>query len=468
MKGWQRTGENEYSRPYDALEKFCYTFFEEAAPEGFREFDLIVSLKLDFAQDPESLVPIVKEAWKNLRYKHPTIAAQSDKEKFIYRSPTSGEELQKWADETFMVKGVQPIQDDNIENVAVLERTDWPVLAYIPSEKQLVIRMPHMYTDGLGAVILSDDLLTELGRLDSIATSQGSSLSGTSAREFGSDVENLPGGGLAAVNVPAPSAEELENLQASWSEIRTDEAVRLPAKSQTATVVPGQGRIQRLQFSAEETARIVSYASDSGLRVTPLVHAAMLHAARSQRLRLDHNNDKDRDSTTHSDFLVFNFRDLCQDALGNPDQRGLPQHITAWVSQFQVSDRSHDTALTMRNEYNRIRGANRRNILSTTLLRCAKTLPLLAENIQSSVIMSSLGNLDPMFQEGKMYGSIKLQQFFGLGLPCSRLVAIGLQTFADHLEMSAVYNEAYHDDEQIRDLLQLIKQEIETMVPWES
>ncbi|OJJ35476.1 hypothetical protein ASPWEDRAFT_97249, partial [Aspergillus wentii DTO 134E9] len=409
-------------------------------PPGYRNLDILAGLKLDFDQDPASLAGIVQETWKNLRFQHPLLAATYDGDNFIYQSPGNEEELQQWADETFLVKKSRSTPTSCPEDVMVIDRCDHPMMAYIPEDKRVVFRMPHVYADGIGTAILSQDFMVELGRLMSATTRSDRE------RPFREDIQNLPLGTCVAANMPELSAEWQESVRAKLPDPKTDEAIRMPTKDDAGSnILPRDTRMQRLRFTKTETANILARARKSGLKLAPFIHATMLHAAKKLAIT------PEQETKNHTSFMLFNLRDRCHGTPANAAHRALDYRVAFWYSQIQLGNNLYDTASALKDHYESIL-QEKESRAAAHIPHCEKMTPFLGDNVQHSIMISSIGNLDPIIPEKKC-GALKLDEFSVTALVTSPLLFVPVQTFAGQLEVRITYNEAYHEDSQVAELL---------------
>ncbi|KAI9933621.1 hypothetical protein MW887_008094 [Aspergillus wentii] len=448
---WIHTENGEYTRPIDPLEDFAQDLFLEFAQPGYRNFDVFVNLRLEFDRDPTSLISVARETWKNIRFLHPLLGARFDGKGFIYRSPRDEGELQQWADETFVIMEGNSLHNPRpgcAENVTVLEHCEYPIMAYLPGEKRIVIRLPHVYTDGLGTVILANDFLKELSRLAATTTPP--------RRSFGTDIQNLAQGvSLAAEADSTPETYEKE--QAACPDPIEEEAICLPTKENSSNTPPGASRLQKIRFTHNDTVNILKHVRSRGLKLTPFIHSALLHAARRA-------SPSKPQTDNHTAFLLFNCRSHCRGSPAIATYDSFAYRTGMWFAQVPLKRDVHDTALGFKDEYANLLD-NKVTMMSRMPPWGKKTATPLMDKMENSIMLSSFGSLDSRLE--REYGTIKLREFSTVLHVVNPVVFFVLQTFADQLELRVTYNEAYHEDSQVAELLQLAREEIGQFVALE-
>ncbi|KAK4447372.1 hypothetical protein QBC34DRAFT_450282 [Podospora aff. communis PSN243] len=104
------------------------------------------------------LVPLLRNAWLQVRQQYPTIAADNRPDCKVYTSPSSPAELEAWLDETFIVAPAKMWQDLYRDMV----KTKHMTLYFCPEASQLFVQGEHHSLDGRGAVTLIEQFFRAL------------------------------------------------------------------------------------------------------------------------------------------------------------------------------------------------------------------------------------------------------------------------------------------------------------------
>lgn len=152
---WFKVSEQRYQRPLGENETFIKILGDTARPFNREHWVIIITASVtplgSLAKDNQSSV--FREAWKALRFSHPTIAAYIvDETKYVYDIPDLAA-LEKWTAETFQV-----IEDKTADEViASTTRVPYATMTFLPKTGELLGRLEHWRTDGIGSLILMDD-----------------------------------------------------------------------------------------------------------------------------------------------------------------------------------------------------------------------------------------------------------------------------------------------------------------------
>lgn len=150
---WTKTGPNTYSQPY-GFQEVLYNAI--SVPPGSPGLFLIAT-SVTFKYTPSSpqdraspydLVPLLRNAWLQLRQKYPGLAAENHKEGKIYKSPATSAELREWLDTTFIVTPKRT----SAEHWKTMVKTRQMTLNYFPEEGQLFMQGEHHILDGRGVM----------------------------------------------------------------------------------------------------------------------------------------------------------------------------------------------------------------------------------------------------------------------------------------------------------------------------
>ena len=238
----------------------------------------------------EDLSALFLNAWKVLRFHHPSIAVRAANDtSLIYNVPDAAA-LHQWATETFQVIESKTA-DDIIPNV---KPNSSATLAYLPASNEILGHTAHWRTDGVGVILLIDKVLE-------LATSP--TLPDPNTLMWGQETARLAPPIEDAADIPIAPTDAIKNLSQKYVEtfFQAAGAVGIPYKSETT--VPGGTRSSRLIFSPSETNLVASQCKAKGFSVTSAVHASV--AATNYALASLEDKDKHYTSTIRFDFRPY-------------------------------------------------------------------------------------------------------------------------------------------------------------------
>jgi hypothetical protein len=323
---------------------------------------------------------------------------------------------------------------------------------YFRQDKTLVLRTPHIYTDGTGTLMLLNDFLTELSSLlegDYAATAN------IELRLSEIDiVKNLPPSSIAAASIPTVSAAELRALLPDIDFDLNRDAIQFPTHDlKTSSTDPGAGRLRAFKLNADETAAIIRSGKRTGLGFTALVHAAILHAGQG----LSPGAPVPNDINTHTTLTGFKFRDRCSLDSPNAGERAFISRVSLWPFKVQLSNDIWETARCLKAQYTTL--AEQKDFIIPASVRFMQEgLPKFADNLDASFFASFPGDLTTIVRQ--RYGRINVQ---GLGLSLittTPMMLLVVQSFGGEMEIRLTYSPASHEDEKVYEFLQVIKSKL--------
>ncbi|OJJ45079.1 hypothetical protein ASPZODRAFT_134506 [Penicilliopsis zonata CBS 506.65] len=435
---WERH-QNLYARPFDPFEQFFSDYCAHPDRPGFRSLDVVATVSVSFATKPPppaELIKIIKNAWMRMRYLHPSLAAESTRAGFQYAPFTSRLSVEEWVEDTFVLSSPEYGQELGVPASRSSSRVK---LYYLPSQDgfRLTLCADHMVLDGQGTGFLFHDLFTEMARLEA---------GGQVIHEpLGADLQRLPCGSFDTLGISARQQELLPPL--SLPPLRPDakafETLPVTKNAALAADQPGIGRTQAWTLSEEETSALFRAIKAQGLRFTPFVHAAILHAERKMNGRQLPAN------TTYGTSLIFDIRNQCRDS------HTAALRIGFWPIQLKLGDSIRQTAHQLNYEYTRLAQNKAAAILKMVpyLRQAASVYAAYTESIHSFIGDYSL-------KVREQYGSFRVQDISAVAQPTDQRVYVGIQTFRDRLTFNVAYNDAFHDAAQVEEFLNLLRETI--------
>ena len=384
------------------------------------------------------------KAWTTLRFHHPSIAVQAiDDESLVYTVPDTAA-LDQWATETFHVVE-NKTADDLIHDIKP-SPSFYATLTYLPKCNEILCHTAHWRTDGVGILLLIDaffDLIT------------GPALPDPNTLLWGQETARLAPSIEDAANIPIASTNVIKTISQKCVETfyPAADAVGIPFKG-GATTSPGGTRSSRLVFSTSETDFIVSQCKVKGFSVTSATHASI--AATNHALA-----STDKKERYYTSTVRFSLRPYLPKPYSTPAYAsGL--YTTGWMKTVPASASWTENAQAYDGEYRK--GLNRDFIDSHReyargLCNLIRNMPPHQDNPPSDVDISSLGVAESLVQrvKGTQERGMEIQSV-SVGVEVlTRQCVCFVWTFRDRLNLNLVYNESFHDAEDMASFLQTLK-----------
>ncbi|OJI83135.1 hypothetical protein ASPTUDRAFT_44470 [Aspergillus tubingensis CBS 134.48] len=432
---WRQIGQNRYSRPLDALETTLNSVYSNPQHPGFPTHDMITSVRLQTFTSSSDFLQHARSAWEQMRHIHPMIAAECDGQQYSYQSPVNRQEVEEWLNRSFIVSPGHFHSPESVYNdYSKVPVSGIPVLYCFREEHRLVLRCPHVYTDGRSTCFLLNEFLAELARI-----SEGQE---PPRKSFGDEVRNLPLGAVDAAKIQQPTATDVSHSPVHF----TGQEMKMPTLGNPLT--PKPGRVQVLQLSDCETTQILHRGRETGLGLTALVHAALLQACKDMR--------ECPSQDIHTSVTGFNLRDRCDPSL--PDSVGeeaFASRVSLWPYQVRVGD-FWDTAAALKGEYRNL--AQNKDRLITESISCLNEfLPSLLQD-EPPFFASFIGDITPLWESS--YGSLRVEEAWIALIPMTAMMYLVVQTFQGRLAVRLSYNEAYRSDKQVAEFLGRVRGEL--------
>lgn len=389
-----------------------------------------------------------------MRFKHPSLAAivSADDGRYInYRVPSSREELEEWIEETFSVS--DPVSAEEV--IRMLRPGPYATLYYVASSGEVLLHTAHWRTDGLGAVMLLDSLLSFAAQRD---------LPDPWSLAWGEETQRLAPAVEEAANMPeTPSAQQAKLAQDAVGTFalavgavgipyyRDDNSYKYNYKP--ATTIPAGTRAASIQLSPTTTSAIIQACKTKGISVTSAIHASI--ASANWSLAATQYRDRPYTSTAR-----FNLRPYLQDPYSTSAYaHGL--YTTGWMVQVGANTTWTDRARTYNQIYRRglspdyVAGHREYARLVCDLIRNLST----RQEPPSDVDISSIGVVDDRIRSiygDSEYGIDVKAISVGVDLITPQATAF-VWTFRERLNVHVIYNESYHAPEQMDEFVKIVK-----------
>ena len=440
---WSEVAPRTFERAVGENELFIKLIGDSGHTLGREHWALnsIASFKTLGSLQKENLSTFFLNAWKILRFHHPSIAVKAANDSSLVYNVPDAAALHQWAIETFQVIE-NKTADELIPN---LKPNFSATLTYLPKSNEILGHTAHWRTDGVGVLLLVDLFFK-------VATDP--TLPDPTTLMWGQETARLAPAIEEAADIPIAPTDAIKTLSQKYIETfyQAASAVGIPYKKEAT--VPGGTRSSRLVFSQSETSLVASQCKAIGFSVTSAVHASV--AATNYALASLENKNKHYTSTVR-----FSFRPYLPKPYSTPAYASA-LYTTGWMKTVPASASWIENAKAYNDEYRK--GLNKDFINSHR--QYALGLSDLIRNMPqpqeppSDVDISSVGIAESLI------GRVKGTQDRGVDI---QSVSVGVEiltkqcvcfvwTFRDQLNLNMVYNESFHDERDTALFLQTLKE----------
>lgn len=502
---WKWVQPHRLERDIDEVETFYTSLARSFAGSGRVFFAMTghvsLSIKPSNADDkhtPSSLeqqaIECLRKAWIRLRYDCPTIASWVEYDSNLQRyrkiyepfsntppHPTMSQDT--WVNKTFHVistplSGVEWCNSD--PPVPKLPT----VFLIVPSSSEasevdgklrvdIVLRSHHNIIDGIGTLHLLNSLVSHAA--DAYQQSTEYQLP-----KFGEEWENLSPPLRVAESIPrvlsAEDKQTLDQIVGYNSTLRDGvEIATMPFRR--GHTVPQRHQRVALTLSVEQTERLLRGCKKWGFSVTHVYHAAIAMVLRDLQAK-----QTNRRTTRYISYSLINERPSCKEPYSTPKHAASVYHsvsghslaIDLAVPAISEGGPKEQAAETIRNEfwttaqqvkefYNKVRNDKQHiNLVpsywarSTPAFQPSPNPPVPAPNPTPSVSISSMGVIDNIF--ANQHGPFEIDDPWVTGEELGTGLGVFLGTFKQRLNISAAYNDAWHDKEEATQFIEQCNQ----------
>ncbi|KAH7075872.1 hypothetical protein BKA63DRAFT_595590 [Paraphoma chrysanthemicola] len=494
---WCESFPGRWEREIDEAEQF-YTYMAKLYEgTGRMAFAMtgFMSLSVQVSKDsiPQCTTRMVEDAlrraWLRLRFEHPTIASYVDydveqgrwvKSYTSFHQDSVDAQIEQWLDATFVLvdSRVSGTEWCNLDPLAPKLPTLFvispPNTQEEPAEmllRDLVIRSPHDIMDGLGTLQLLDNLLKHASE----ALKNPESWKPTTP---GSEYRNLsPPLRISAAIPPILTLEQQDRLQSIISlnklSRQSTEMMALPFKR--GPTIPGKHQRIAHEFSTSDTIKLLKACKNFNATITHVYHAAVACTLRDLQPR----TQQSRQSRFIS-YALINERPKCTKPYSTSRHAATVYHSVSGANlvldltipsiRQQVESQPHQAfqqefcALVeqVRTFYHAVKNDKHHIALAPSFFSmltphipnptCApQQRPVPAPNDSPSVSVSSLGVLDKIV--APRHGRFEVESAWVAGEELGTGLGVFLGTWQGKLQVSAVWNEAWHDEREVCELL---------------
>lgn len=482
-----------WQRDIDECEYFYYAVSQQYKSSGRSFFHMtghlslrVATVELGPSVDGDSLFDnALQKAWLSLRKKHPGIASQikwdHTRQKYMkeYRS-----EIRGWEEETlvFVRDGKTGCEFANSDPPAPASPTLY-VLCPRAAEgegnwtrRDLVFRSPHDIIDGIGTLYL----LNNFAELVSETLASGN-IPVTADVEQPEESRLSPPFRIAA-DVPADITslvqnrlDEAESVYDSPSTSEAAEPIGVPYKK--GALLPGKHQRVELVLGKDETAQVLASCKQLGVTVTHVFHAAIAIVLRDLQERPNNGTPL---PVQYVNYILRNERASCKPPFNNGKLHpaGVYHSVSSQklvidmliTPEATIQDLAGerktaflDATLKMRDFYNMVRDDKQHSALVPfiwaqgtpeipLLTNDASELPVPPPKDIAPVSISSMGRIDSIMPPN--HGIVELYNPWVTGEELKNGLGLFLGTFRGQLEISAAYNDAWHDEQGAMRFLQ--------------
>ncbi|KAH7090278.1 hypothetical protein FB567DRAFT_626283 [Paraphoma chrysanthemicola] len=494
---WYESSPGRWEREIDEAEQF-YTYMAKLyegtgrmafAMTGFMSLSVQVSKDSVPQTTSRMIEDALRQAWLRLRFEHPTIASYVDydveqgkwlKSYTAFHRDSVDAQIEQWLDATFVLvdSRVSGIEWCNLDPLAPKLPTLFVISPASTQEestekirRDLVIRSPHDIMDGLGTLQLLANLLKH-------ASETFENPKSWSLTTPGSEYRNLsPPLRIAAGIPPILALEQQDRLQSIISRNilsrQSIETMALPFKR--GPTIPGKHQRIAQEFSAPDTTHLLQACKNINATITHVYHAAVACALRDLQLRTQQSRQ-----TRFISYALINERPKCTKPYSTPRHAASVYHSVSGANLVldltipsinqQVESQSHQVFqaefLTLVEQvqifYHAIQNDKHHialapsffsmltpHILNPTSAPHQRPIP--APNDAPSVSISSLGVIDEIVTP--RHGRFEVDNAWVAGEELGTGLGVFLGTWRGKLQVSAVWNEAWHDEGEVCEFL---------------
>ena len=266
---WKEISPGRYQRRMDGLERSFKVACEGGHTIRREHWAIILAVDVQFESPIGDKIERLKQAWKTMRYDHPTIACTVEGDVKVYEVPDQ-QTLDMWITSTFHVREDDDGTVDHL--LATFLPTGDITLHFLPKTSQIIFHAPHWRIDGRGSFLLINNLLKAVAspRKDIKFGDEGKNLSPDLYEATGVEAVDTPEGEASATKWCMEYAQNLSGLG-----LHPKEAEVKPPRSTRRCI---------LGVSSKDTSAIIAACRSRGVTVTTAFHAAVIIATKEMMM----------------------------------------------------------------------------------------------------------------------------------------------------------------------------------------
>jgi hypothetical protein len=497
---WAEVRQGRWERDIDEIENFYLALDQSFAATGGHLFAIMghvsVTVEVPTGQSLEkcehNFEKALRDAWARLRFDHPTIASwveyNGNQTRKIYESVErqghEGNTLEDWLNETFcpvvtQQTGLEWCNSDppvpKLPTLFVL-KTSQATIDGDESKvlrRDLVLRAPHNIIDGIGTLLLFNNLLKHAS--DVYSSNESHTL------PWGEEHKNLSPSFRVAAALPdaivPQQLERIENIVTANADLRRGIPI-MSAPFKNVNEKPGKHQRLSITISAQDTAAILAACRSQSLSVTHAYHTAIAMAVRDAQpsqltpalkryinycLINERSHCKHPYSTAAHAAAVYHSVSGAHLALDLTVPGDVPrtpaydkadfERLAPIVKDYYTSIRDDTSHPPLVPHYFTMATPKDPRIRDSTAENPA---PLPPNNKSPSVSISSMGRVDDLI--AAQHGALRVHDPWVTGEELGTGLGAFLGTFNGELHLSAAYNEAFHDEAEVKTFLKRVQE----------
>ena len=497
---WMEIQPGKWEREIDEIENFYLALDQQYAATGRHLFAIMghisvtteVSPGQDLDECERNLENAFCEAWARLRFDHPTLAScveyEGKQPRKIYETLDNASDnsaLEGWLKETFVPVTTQQTGLEWCNSDPPVPKL--PTLYVLKISKavengeelktirrHIVLRAPHNIIDGIGTLLLFNNLLKHAS--DAYSSSEPHTLA------WGEEYQNLSPSFRVAAALPdaitPQQLERIENITLANADLRRGIPIMsVPFKN--VQEMPGKHQRRSITVSASQTAAILSACRILSLSVTHAYHTAIAMAVRDTQpaepspslkryinyclinerssCKPPYNTAIHAAAVYHSVSGAHLALDLTIPSTSSPrtpaDDKADFARLAPIVKEYYTSIRSDTSHPPLVPHYFTMATPKDPRIRDSTAENPA---PLPANNASPSVSISSMGRIDELI--AAKHGALRVQDPWVTGEELGTGLGAFLGTFDGDLHLSVAYNETFHGKEEVEAFLARVQE----------
>ncbi|KAM0715696.1 hypothetical protein Q7P37_009196 [Cladosporium fusiforme] len=502
---WTEVQPGRWERDVDEIEEFYLTLDRQFSGTGRHFFAIMGYISISMSVQPgqrldeceRSLEDALRQAWTRLRFNHPTLASwveyNGKQPRKIYETGGTTEQknsnLETWLENTFRPvftdkTGLEWCNSDppvpKLPTLFVLKTSESLVdgVARQIVRRDLVLRAPHDIIDGIGTLLLFNNLLSHT----SAALTQTTPYQ---LPTLGSEITNLSPSFRIAAKLPTAITPDqlarIEDITASNAALRKDLPI-LSIPFNTTASKPGKHQRVSTTLTAQKTTATLTACRALSLSITQAYHTAIAMAVRDVQPPSSFSSQPC--TKRYINYCLINERAQCTPPYNTPSHAAAVYHSTSGShlgldldlpgTRSAASDKSDFARLapqvkayylSLRNDASHPPLVPHYFAMATPKYpglkdwKSASPPPIPSPNPTPSVSISSMGRLDELI--AAQHGPLSVQDPWVTGEELGSGLGAFLGTFRGELRLSAAFNEAFHDRDEVLGFLGRVQEIVE-------